>query len=1250
MPFASFIRSNMEAQSYDSHVQPKLRTVRMTERGTKWHFSGNQPWLQNQNKGHWRHHSRTNIRGLRIVPFLLFLTVSTLAYHPSAALAQSQPEGPTSLKAKRVLVLCSYGYSLPAYQKLNPAFLAVMEKVGMNSNALFFEYLDLLHMESQEHRQALADTLRHKYKGIEIDLIVTLHAPAMTFLLNEARDIFPNVPILSWNAQEAFKEEDTQRRIIGLSGGIDIRGTLERALQLFPQTRRVLFMAGVSQIDRYIETEAKSVFSGWENKLQFEYTSGNSVEEILERVSKLPPQSIVVYGNIFKDITGRSFIPRDVGEMVAKASNAPVFALYDTLMGRGVVGGSLLSFEADGAWVGRFALDILNGKIKLGKQGAAITGRPVPMFDWRQIKKWDCKVSSLPEESIFINRTLSLWDRYAWYILGFFGVLLGQLLLIGSLVLQRRRRERAEEELKEINETLEQRVAERTAEVQESEARYRSLFSSMTEGFAVHEIITDADGKPCDYRFMDINPAFERLTGISREAVVGKTVREVIPNIEAYWIDTYSQVALEGTPVHFENYSDPLGRWYGVFAYRTAPRQFAAVFADITERKEAEIRLEEASRSLERQKDLLQCIIDSARNCHLVYLDPNFNFVQVNESYARTCGYTPQEMVGKNHFVLYPHEENEAIFARVRDTGVPVEFHDKLFVFPDQPERGTTYWDWILTPVKNAAGAVIGLVLSLFETTQRKHAEEELFRINQRLMALMKALPVGVSFSEDNTCQQISGNPAFLAQFEVMSTDNASASAEDISSVGRQIRYSNDGREISSDELPLQRAVTENREIGPMELEIRLPSGRRWVAAASGAPLRDQLGQVLGGVAVTVDITERKQAEKALRQLNESLEQQVAERTKLAEERAKQLQILLSELVVAEERERQRLAEILHDHLQQLLVGAKINSEILSASIGTEMKQVSENVLNLINQSIQTSRSLTAELSPPTLQKGLTSALEWLSRWILENQAFAVDLQTAPSLDPQREDITILLYHSVRELLFNVVKHAGVKSARLEMARDVQNRLRVSIIDQGAGFDPAAIWKNPRAGTGFGLFSIRERLQLLDGELEIESSPGNGACVSLVVPLEQTRDTGENEKHIRKVIAKRQRSKTLGEKIRVLLVDDHTVVRQGLSRMLELHNDIQVVDEAADGEEAIEKVRTLQPDVILMDISMPRMDGIEATRIISSEFPHIRIIGLSMHDKQDQAKRMIEAGASTYCAKDGDTSVLLSAILGGGTK
>jgi two-component system, chemotaxis family, CheB/CheR fusion protein len=266
-----------------------------------------------------------------------------------------------------------------------------------------------------------------------------------------------------------------------------------------------------------------------------------------------------------------------------------------------------------------------------------------------------------------------------------------------------------------------------------------------------------------------------------------------------------------------------------------------------------------------------------------------------------------------------------------------------------------------------------------------------------------------------------------------------------------------------------------------------------------------------GILGIARDITDKKKAEEELRGAKEELELRVQKRTIELRQRAAQLARLSSELTLSEQRERRRLSEIIHDHLQQLLVGAKINSEILFAQVPPEQKHVAENLLNLVTQSIRTSRSLTAELSPPVLkQGGLSAGLKWLARWMRETHGLTVDLQIDSDIKLQEEDIIILLFQSIRELLFNVVKHAGVKSARIEMSRYKDKQLRITVTDQGCGFNPETLWEKAQGGTGFGLFSISERLTLLGGSLEVESSPRSGASFSLVVPLELSSTKEEN--------------------------------------------------------------------------------------------------------------------------------------------
>ncbi|MEW6750083.1 MAG: PAS domain-containing protein, partial [Candidatus Latescibacterota bacterium] len=259
----------------------------------------------------------------------------------------------------------------------------------------------------------------------------------------------------------------------------------------------------------------------------------------------------------------------------------------------------------------------------------------------------------------------------------------------------------------------------------------------------------------------------------------------------------------------------------------------------------------------------------------------------------------------------------------------------------------------------------------------------------------------------------------------------------------------------------------------------------RWVESY-GQPRFSPSGEFLGMAGSSPDITERIQAEEALRRLNTELEERVRQRTALLEVRAEQLTHLASQLTLAEQRERRRLASLLHDHLQQLLVGANFGLEVLSRRIGPEPQGSLEQVRELVNESIQVSRSLTAELSPPILHEaGLSAGLSWLARWMRDKHGLEVELDLDRQADPRREDVRVLLFEATRELLLNVVKHAGVTRARVRLAPLAGEEVEVVVSDQGAGFDPAALPGAGPAGGGFGLFSIRERLALLGGRLEI---------------------------------------------------------------------------------------------------------------------------------------------------------------------
>ena len=220
-------------------------------------------------------------------------------------------------------------------------------------------------------------------------------------------------------------------------------------------------------------------------------------------------------------------------------------------------------------------------------------------------------------------------------------------------------------------------------------------------------------------------------------------------------------------------------------------------------------------------------------------------------------------------------------------------------------------------------------------------------------------------------------------------------------------------------------------------------------------------------------------------------EQAAALEAKNAEVRA-----LASALTLAEQAERQRISALLHDHLQQLLYGAQLMIESLRAAPrdGDRVTRAAEAVA----QCVEAARELTLDLTPPVLdEEDFSVALAWVAAHVGERHGLGVEVVAEDAVVVPSRDLRVLLVELVRELLFNVVKHAGASSARIRLSR-VGGRLTVAVEDDGGGFDPAAL----RTGVGFGLFSVRGRLELLGGRFEIDSVPGDGTRAVLSIDLE----------------------------------------------------------------------------------------------------------------------------------------------------
>lgn len=301
-----------------------------------------------------------------------------------------------------------------------------------------------------------------------------------------------------------------------------------------------------------------------------------------------------------------------------------------------------------------------------------------------------------------------------------------------------------------VEDITERKLAELS--LRESEAKYRSLFSEMTNGFALHEIIVDGAGKPCDYRFLEVNPAFETLTGLRREQVVGKTVLQVIPTIEPYWITRYGAVALTGIPVTFEQYSEAIHKHFFIHSYSPKQNQFAVIFTDITERNLAENQL---AAEKERLSVTLRSIGDG-----VVATDVTGNVVLVNKIIEHWLSQSQQELIGRALSSILPLIEShgqtpctQAIDQSVRAKERYEPTTPLRLVIGGMPDR------WVSVtgnPINDPSSTPIGMVFVLRDITEQRRSEEE--RVKSEKLDSLGHLAAGIAHDFNNILTAILGN------------------------------------------------------------------------------------------------------------------------------------------------------------------------------------------------------------------------------------------------------------------------------------------------------------------------------------------------------------------------------------------------------------------------------------------------------------------------------------------------------------
>jgi len=401
------------------------------------------------------------------------------------------------------------------------------------------------------------------------------------------------------------------------------------------------------------------------------------------------------------------------------------------------------------------------------------------------------------------------------------------------------------------------------------------------------------------------------------------------------------------------------------------------------------------------------------------------------------------------------------------------------------------------------------------------------------------------------------------------------------------------------------------------------------------------------------ELFERQQAEGRLRQLADTLEEQVKARTQELVTSYARLRALATDLTIAEQTERRRLATELHDYLSQMLVVTRMKvGQLLRQDHDEGVRTILQEADQLLHQSLDYTRTLVSELTPQALyERGLSAALRWLGDQMRRQQILTVEISLDTPELPLPEADAVLLFHSIRELLFNVLKHGKTDRASVFMSYD-QDVLSITVSDQGCGFHVSGVRED--SSDRFGLLSVRERMIALGGSFDLQSEPGKGTVASLHLPFkmpgthieaEKAEEAGgEGRSPPRAALVGEQfdpnvtiasaENRDVATPLRVLVVDDHQMVREALSCMLKEYDDVTVVGEASTGEEALQLVRTLTPNVVIIDMNMPGWNGAETTARILKAHPSTTVIGISVQTDPHIAESMLNAGAAAFLQKE----------------
>jgi|GEM_PF-1023025 len=1099
---------------------------------------------------------------------------------------------------KNILVLLSYDFR----ENWSSAILeGVSGALGDAHVQMHVETLDVRRHHGEDYHAAFERFLTAKYANIQFDMAIAADNAALEFLLRLRPSINADLPVIFCGVNNFTPEMlSGQANVTGVNEAVDIAGTVNLALRLFPGASEIAVVAGTTGVGIVNLENFRTTIPLFSRPVGITEFVDVPSDSIADALAKLPRDALVFRMDNLRGRDGSDIPLAQSIALLSSASRSPVFSFWDFDMGHGALGGVAVSGLAQGKKAGELARLVLQGT-PTDVIPVVMDSPNVPMFDFVLMQRFGLDVRDLPDRAIVLNMPLSFYATHKVYIWAGSALMLFMAACIACLSTTLLGRGRAEKALAA------------------SEAKYRMYVDTAPEGI----FIADVHG-----RYVDVNPEACRLTGYERSELLAKSLHDLLPpQGQSEGLLHFQRLQAEGSATGELLYQRKDGevRYWAVSATRLSEDRFLGFVHDVTDR-----------RRLNETRCIFLELLDNAEPI-VVFKDVQLRYVMINKAYTVLTGHALSDVAGKTDMEMF------ATLSSVEQIEAYIENDRKALSLPQGqcltieegtqgPEGSVRTFLTKKFPVYAQDGRLLGTGTIASEITERKQAEKALAQSELFLLETQRIARVG----------------GWKANIE---TDYLYWSDEVNRILEMPLEYKpclSEGLTFYPPEYLLDikamlTSVLVNGGFGEMECEITTGSGKRkWTYLRCVG--RDTAGGKACVIGTIQDIHERKLIERELLSAKERAELANQAKSEFLANMSHEIRTPLNGIM--------GMLQILHDANLE-----KEHVHFVEMAIASS-KRLTRLLSDILDLSRIEAGKMQIQIEPFDLKKLLQDFIA-LHEPVAIQTGVHIRLVMHEALPDTVRGDSIRVQQVLTNLVGNAFKFTTSGNVVLEASplpprHPGKTWVLFTVADTGCGMADGQLAKlfepfvqasqgftRPHQGAGLGLSIVKRTVEHMGGSITVESVLGAGTTFYVSIPFLAAPSTGRKDTVQQGNIPHGRRAK------RILLAEDEKV--SAIAASWQLRKEGYLIDTAQNGQEAIALLREKEIDLILMDVQMPVMDGLEATRRIRSgeagaDKAAIPIIALTAYAMVGDKEKLLEAGMDEYVAKPIERDALLRAI------